>query len=227
MEMEGRRAFAAGQQELWDALNDPELLKVCIPGCERFDIGEAGQHAVDLELRIGAGMVRFNGSVQVADRFEPDRYQVQFEGNGGVAGVGKGVARARLIPLADYAPGHPRCQLHYSVDAVLDGNMALLDPRLVEGAARAFIEHFFRRFDEQLRRRYPRAAPAEPEAVPEDMDAQERAGAPTMLLDRSPRARPAARVQQAPKTIGTPAWAWAALAALAVLVGGYLLARLR
>ena len=227
MEMEGRRAFAAGQQELWDALNDPELLKACIPGCERFESAQAGQHALDLELRIGAGTARFNGIVQVADRFEPDRYQVHFEGNGGVAGMGKGVARARLIPLADYAPGHPRCQLHYSVDATLEGNMAMLDPRLVDGAARALTEHFFRRFDEQLRRRFPRATPAELVAEPADMDAQERAGAPTMLLDQAARVRPTAHAVPTPKALGTPTWVWAALAALVVLVGVFIFARLR
>lgn len=227
MEMEGRRAFAAGKQELWDALNDVKLLKSCIPGCERFDQTGTGQHALDLELRIGAGMARFSGDVQVVERFEPERYQVQFEGNGGVAGIGRGVARARLIPLADYAPGHPRCQLHFSVDASLEGNIAKLDPRLVDGAAHTLTEHFFRRFDEQLRRRYPRSVPAELQAEPQDMDEQERAGAPTMLLNRSVRARPTARVQPAPKPAGTPAWVWACLAAAVVLVAIFLFMRLR
>lgn len=227
MEMEGRRAFAAGQRELWSALHDPELLRACLPGCGRFEPTGPLQYAVDLELRIGAGMAHFQGSVQVADRFEPDRYQVHFSGEGGVAGSGQGVARARLIPLADYAPGHPRCQLHYSVDAQLAGNIALLDARLVDGAARALAEHFFRRFDEQLRRRYPRATPAEALAEPADMDAQERAGAPTMLLDRSARTRPQVRTVAAPAPRGTPPWVWAALAALTALVGWYVLARLR
>lgn len=227
MEMEGRRAFAAGQQELWDALNDPALLKACLPGCERFEAVASGQHAMDLELRIGAGTARFSGSVQAAERFAPERYQVHFEGDGGVAGTGRGVARARLIPLADYAPGHPRCQLHYSVDAALAGNIALLDARLVDGAARALVEQFFRRFDEQLRRRYPRATPADARAEPEDMDAQERAGAPTMLLDRSARTRPLARAPAPLPARGTPPWIWAALAVLVVLAAGYVGARLR
>lgn len=227
MEMEGRRAFAAGQRELWNALHDPELLRACLPGCGRFEATGPLQHAVDLELRIGAGVARFQGSVQVSDRFEPERYQVQFEGDGGVAGRSRGVARARLIPLADYAPGHPRCQLHYSVDAALDGNIALLDARLVDGAARALVEHFFRRFDEQLRRRYPRATPAEVVHEPADMDAQERAGAPTMLLDRSARSRPAVRPPVPPPVRGTPPWVWAALAVVVALVGWFVVARLR
>ncbi len=220
MEMEGRRAFAAGQQELWDALNDIELLKACIPGCERFDATGAAEHALDLDLRIGAGSARFSGQVSVADRFEPERYQVHFEGNGGVAGMGKGVARVRLIPLADYAPGHPRCQLHYSVDTQLEGNIAKLDPRKVDAAARALTEHFFRRFDEQLRRRYPRATPAQAQVEPEDMDAQERAGAPTMLLDRAARTRPAARPQPLPSARRIPVWVWVACAVVAL--GGLL-----
>lgn len=225
MEIEGRRAFAAGQQELWDALNDAELLKACIPGCERFDEAGAGQHTVDLDVRIGTGSARFSGSAAVVDRFEPERYQVQFEGNGGVAGIGKGVARARLIPLADYAPGHPRCQLHYSVETQLEGNIAKLDARLVDSAARALTEHFFRRFDEQLRRRYPRAQPAQLLAEPEDMDAQERAGAPTMLLDRSARARTVVRPEPVPAARGMPTWGWVALAVGVVLVGIFVVTR--
>ena len=220
MEMEGRRAFAAGQQELWDALNDADLLKACIPGCERFAEIVPGQHALDLDMRIGAGSARFSGGVAVVDSFEPERYQVHFEGNGGVAGIGKGIARARLIPLADYAPGHPRCQLHYSVDTELEGNIAKLDPRLVDGAARALTEHFFRRLDEQLRRRYPRATPAQLLAEPEGMDAQERAGAPTMLLERSARARPVARELTVLKARRIPAWMWVAASVMVVVLGG-------
>ncbi|MBK7718688.1 MAG: carbon monoxide dehydrogenase subunit G [Simplicispira sp.] len=158
MDMEARRAFAASQQEVWDALNDPDVLKACIPGCEQFEAVGTDQYALDLALKIGAGSPRFRGNVQLADRFPPERYQVRFDGDGGVAGMGKGVGRARLIPLADYAPGHPRCQLHYSVDVSLDGNIAKLDPRLVEGAAQGLAEYFFRRLDEQLRRRYPRSS---------------------------------------------------------------------
>lgn len=225
MEMEGRRAFAAGQQELWDALNDPELLKQCIPGCERFDKKGAAKHAVDLDLRIGAGQARFTGSVQVADRFEPERYQVQFEGNSGVAGAAKGVARARLIPLTDYAPGHPRCQLHYSVHASLEGNIAKLDPRLVDSAARAITEHFFRRFEEQLRRRYPRATPADVVAEPSDMDDEERAGAPTLLLDRSARARPVTRAPVVPTPRVIPTGVWVAVAVTSLLLAGFFLYR--
>jgi len=113
------------------------------------------------------------------------------------------------------------------VDAALDGNIALLDARLVDGAARALVEHFFRRFDEQLRRRYPRATPAEVVHEPADMDAQERAGAPTMLLDRSARSRPAVRPPAPPPVRGTPPWVWAALAVVVALVGWFVVARLR
>lgn len=217
MEIEGRRAFAAGQQELWDALHDPQILKVCVPGCERFETIDSGRYAGNLDLKIGTGKAQFTGTVLVADAVEPDRYQLQIEGDGGVAGAGKGLARARLIPLADYAPGYPRCQLHYSVDIGLEGNIAKLDPRLVDGAAQALAEHFFRRLDEQLRRRYPRAAPAAPIAEPSDMDSQERAGAPTMLLDRSGRTRPAMRPVPLPEARRTPMWVWGALAGVVVV----------
>ncbi len=227
MDMEARRAFAASQQEVWDALNDPDVLKACIPGCEEFEAVGTDQYALDLALKIGAGSPRFRGNVQLADRFPPERYQVRFDGDGGVAGMGKGVGRARLIPLADYAPGHPRCQLHYSVDVSLDGNIAKLDPRLVEGAAQGLAEYFFRRLDEQLRRRYPRAAPTELRAAPQDMDADERAGAPTMLLDRASRAPAPQRQKPGAKAPTFPKLGWLVLAAAAAFVVAYFWARSR
>ncbi|MCB1978547.1 MAG: carbon monoxide dehydrogenase subunit G [Burkholderiaceae bacterium] len=223
MEMEARRAFAASPQELWDALNDPGVLQACIPGCDRFEAVDADRYALNLALKIGAGSPRFQAHVELADRFPPDRYQVRFRGDGGVAGLGQGLGRARLIPLADYAPGHPRCQLHYRVQLDLEGNIAKLDPRLVDGAAQGLAEHFFRRLDEQLRRRCPRAAPTELRAAPQDMDADERAGAPTMLLDRAARAPASVPKKDSVSARSFPKLGWLALAAAAVLLVAYLL----
>ncbi|AVO40221.1 CoxG family protein [Simplicispira suum] len=227
MDMEARRAFAASPQEVWDALNDPDVLKACIPGCDRFEAVDTDHYALNLALKMGAGSPRFQANVQLADRFPPERYQVHFEGDGGVAGTGKGVGRARLIPLADYAPGHPRCQLHYSVDVSLDGNITKIDPRLVDGAAQGLAEHFFRRLDEQLRRRYPRAAPTELRAAPQDMDADERAGAPTMLLDRASRAPAPQRQKPVARAPLFPRLGWIALAGAALLLVAYFFARSR
>ncbi len=220
MELEARRAFAAAQQEVWDTLHDPEVLKACLVGCETFEVREPGHYRADWLLKLGAGTVRFDGNVFLMESVPPERYQVDFDGEGGVAGAGKGTARARLIPLPDYAPGHPRCQLHYSVNATLAGNITKVDSRLVDSAVQALVEHFFRRFEEQLRRRYPRSAPVSLNADPSDMDDQERAGAPTMLLEQAARAGANASVQPpAAQAASTPAWAWGAVAAVVVVLG--------
>lgn len=219
MEMEARRAFAASQEEVWDALHDPEVVKSCLPGCEKFVAMEPGHHAVDWVIKLGAGSARFDGNVFLMESVSPERYRVEFDGEGGVAGSGKGTARARLIALPDYAPGHPRCQLHYSVDATLQGNITKVDPRLVDAAAQGLAEQFFRRLDEQLRRRHPRAAPAELYADAAQMDDQERAGAPTMLMDRSGRAPtpPQVAAPAKPASSGGP-WKWAVAAGVVVIV---------
>lgn len=227
MEMEARRAFAAAQQEVWDTLHDPDVLKACLAGCETFEMVEPGHHRVDWALKLGAGTVRFAGNVFLMESVPPERYRLDFDGDGGVAGSGKGLARARLIALPDYAQDHPRCQLHYSVSTTLEGNITKVDPRLVDGAVAALVEQFFRRFEEQLRRRYPRAAPAVLSTDPAALDDQERAGAPTMLLDRSARAEARAPVQPAAKAAGPPAWVWAVLAAVVAVVGIVLVLKFR
>ncbi len=228
MEMEARRAFAASQEEVWDCLHDPEVIKSCLSGCEKFEAKEPGHHVVDWVIKLGAGSARFDGNVYLMESVSPERYRVEFDGEGGVAGSGKGTARARLIPLPDYAPGHPRCQLHYSVNATLQGNITKVDSRLVDAAAQTLAEQFFRRFDEQLKRRYPRAAPAHLNADPSDMDDQERAGAPTMLLDRSARAATPQRVQPPePAARRMSVWVWGVVAGVVVLAGGAWLVLMR
>lgn len=94
MDMEARRAFAASQQEVWDALNDPDVLKACIPGCEQFEAVGTDQYALDLALKIGAGSPRFRGNVQLADRFPPERYESASTAMGAWRAWAKGV-RAR------------------------------------------------------------------------------------------------------------------------------------
>lgn len=227
MEMEARRAFAAGQQEVWDTLHDPHVLKACLAGCETFDEVEPGHHQVDWLLKLGSATVRFAGNVFLMESVPPERYRVDFDGDGGVAGSGKGSARARLIALPDYAPEHPRCQLHYSLSTELAGNITKVDPRLVDGGVAALVEQFFRRFEEQLRRRYPRAAPAELSTDPAAMDDAERAGAPTMLLDRSARVSVQTPVTAEAKAASTPSWVWATVAAAVVVVSIVLFLQLR
>jgi uncharacterized protein len=177
VDMQGSRTLAVTQQQAWEALNDPEMLKACIPGCEKFELTEPNTYAVTTAIKIGPVSARFNGRVVLSDIKPPESYKLSFDAQGGVAGFGKGESAVLLKPTEG------GCELSYTVHSSVGGKIAQLGQRLIDGAAKSLAEDFFRRFDEELQRRYP----ATPGAVV--------APAP---------ARPASG--------GMPTWAWAAIA---------------
>jgi carbon monoxide dehydrogenase subunit G len=157
MEMQGSRALSVTQQQAWEALNDPEVLKVCIPGCDRIEA--AGENVYDLTngIKVGPVSAKFKGKLHLADIEAPDSYTIHFEGNGGVAGFGKGNARVTL------APREGGSELGYAVHAQVGGKIAQVGQRLIDGVAKSMAESFFKRFDEEMQRRH---------APPEDAEAQ-------------------------------------------------------
>jgi len=164
MDMQGNRHLAVTQQQAWDALNDPEVLKACIPGCDKVEATGENQYALGMAVKIGPVSARFNGKIQLADVQPPTSYTLNFEGQGGAAGFGKGSAKVHLAPAADGG-----CELAYTAQAQVGGKIAQVGQRLVDGVARSMAEDFFRRFDEEMQRRHPQAAPAEapaPAAAP-------------------------------------------------------------
>ena len=185
MDMQGSRPLAVTQQQAWEALNDPEILKTCIPGCEKFEPTGDNAYAVTTAIKIGPVSARFNGRVQLSDIVPPTSYKIGFDAQGGVAGFGKGEAAVQL------APAGSGCELSYTVHSSVGGKIAQLGQRLIDGAAKSLAEDFFRRFDEELQRRYPAA----PGAV-----------APT------PATAPAASGG------GMPTWAWGAIAIVVAAV---------
>ncbi|MCV0438047.1 MAG: carbon monoxide dehydrogenase subunit G [Hydrogenophaga sp.] len=152
MDMQGSRTLAVTQQQAWEALNDPEMLKACIPGCEKFELTEANTYAVTTAVKIGPVSARFNGRVQLSDIVPPNSYKLGFDAQGGVAGFGKGEAAVQL------APAGTGCELSYTVHSTVGGKIAQLGQRLIDGAAKSLAEDFFRRFDEALQSRHPGAA---------------------------------------------------------------------
>lgn len=149
MEMQGNRQLAVTQQQAWDALNDPEVLKLCIPGCDKVEASGDNQYAIGMALKIGPVSAKFGGKIALSDIVAPDSYTIGFEGQGGAAGFGKGTAKVRLAPNAQ------GCELQYGVQAQVGGKVAQLGQRLVDGAAKSLAEDFFKRFDNEMRRRYP------------------------------------------------------------------------
>lgn len=152
MEMTGSRALPVPQQIVWDALNNAEILKACIPGCEKFELTEPNTYAVGTAIKIGPVAARFNGRVTLTDIVAPSSYQLQFDAQGGVAGFGKGSSKVELKPAAG------GCELHYTVSSTVGGKIAQLGQRLIDGAAKSLAEDFFRRFEEELKQRHPGAA---------------------------------------------------------------------
>ncbi len=151
MDMQGSRMLAVNREQAWQALNDPEMLKACIPGCERFEPSDADTYNMTAAIKIGPVAARFNGRVQLSDIVAPQSYTLGFDAQGGVAGFGKGRAAVQLLPTDS------GCELRYTVHSTVGGKLAQLGQRLIDGAAKSLAEDFFRRFDEALQRRYPAA----------------------------------------------------------------------
>ena len=144
MDMQGSRALAVSQQQAWNSLNDPEILKMCIPGCEKLELVNENEYAVTVAVKIGPVSAKFNGKVKLADIQAPVSYSLQFEAQGGVAGFGQGESKVELMPREG------GCELRYTVHSKVGGKIAQLGQRLIDGVAKSLAEDFFKRFDEAL-----------------------------------------------------------------------------
>jgi len=149
MDMTGQRTLKATQQQAWEALNDPEILKACIPGCKKFESTGDNAYAVAAGIKIGPVAATFNGNVQLTDIVAPTSYKLNFDAQGGVAGFGKGESSVELKPLPE------GCELHYTVHSTVGGKIAQLGQRLIDGVAKNMAEDFFKRFEAALDERYP------------------------------------------------------------------------
>ncbi|MBV6305857.1 carbon monoxide dehydrogenase subunit G [Candidimonas humi] len=154
MDMQGSRKLAVGRQQAWEALNDPEVLKVCVPGCESIEATGEHEYALVSTVKVGPVAAKFKSTIQLADIQAPESYTLNFNGNGGAAGFGKGSAKVALTPQGE------GCELAYTVNATVGGKIAQVGQRLIDGVAKAMAESFFKRFDEEMQRRYPAAAKA-------------------------------------------------------------------
>ena len=189
MDMQGSRQLAITQQQAWDALNDPAVLKTCIPGCDKVESTGENQYSIGMAVKIGPVSAKFSGKITLSDIKAPESYTISFEGQGGPAGFGKGNAKVQLTPNEQ---GHV---LSYTVQASVGGKVAQLGQRLIDGAAKSMAEDFFKRFDDEMQRQHPEAYAA-----------------------KAPVAAPAQEPTAAPGS-GLPAWVWVvgALAAAAGL----------
>ncbi len=158
MDMQGTRQLPVTQQQAWDALNDPQVLQACIPGCESIEATGENAYALVNAIKVGPVAARFKGAIELADVQAPSSYTLRFEGNGGAAGFGKGSAQVSLAPQGE------GCELAYTVHASVGGKIAQVGQRLIDGVAKSMAESFFKRFEEEMQRRH---GPAEEEAPAE------------------------------------------------------------
>jgi uncharacterized protein len=140
MVMDGQVQLPAAREVVWAKLNDPEVLKVCIPGCESFERLSDSEFRAVATTKIGPVKARFKGKVRLSDLDPPNGYRISGEGDGGVAGFAKGGA---MVTLAAHDSG---TQLSYHVDAQIGGKIAQLGQRLVNGAAKKMADQFFTKF---------------------------------------------------------------------------------
>ena len=140
MEMSGEYRIPASRERVWAALNDPDVLKACIPGCEELTkLSDTELQAVAV-TKIGPVKARFKGRVHLSDLDPPNGYRISGEGEGGVAGFAKGGA---TVALTEKDGG---TLLTYNVEAQIGGKLAQLGQRLVNGAAKKIADDFFKNF---------------------------------------------------------------------------------
>jgi carbon monoxide dehydrogenase subunit G len=145
VEMTGQQIVPRPQDETWKALNDTEVIKACIPGCESMEQVSDTQYRLTMISKVGPVSAKFKGLMTLQDVDEPRSYTIVFEGQGGVAGFAKGQAAVALAPEGDAAT-----RLSYAVKAMVGGKLAQLGARLIDGVARKIADDFFTRFNKRL-----------------------------------------------------------------------------
>jgi len=144
MEMSGEQLVPAPQRVVWDALNDPQMLKASVPGCESIERSGDNEYQVQMVARVGPVSAKFKGKLTLSDVKPPDSYSIAFEGQGGAAGFAKGGAHVRLSAEGE------KTKLSYDVKASVGGKLAQIGSRLVDAAAKKVADDFFRNFNQKV-----------------------------------------------------------------------------
>jgi hypothetical protein len=187
MDMTNAVTLPSAQERVWEALNDPEILKQCINGCESIEKSGENEYKVALTVAIGPVKAKFKGNLRLTDIDPPNAYTLQFDGQGGVAGFGKGSAKVTLTPDGTGT------RLAYTVNAQIGGKIAQVGSRLIDGTSKKMADDFFAAFKLAI-------APADGEAA----------------TDAVPAASAATASASASGGPGRWRWALAALAAVAI-----------
>lgn len=158
MQMTGEYRIGASPETVWKGLNDPAILQRCIPGCESVEMISPTEFTAKVVLQIGPVKARFAGKGTLSDLNPPHGYKISGEGQGGVAGFGKGGATVTL------EPDGTTTILRYAADAQVGGKIAQIGARLIDATAKKLADEFFGRFAEVVGGPPPAAPPVPPEA---------------------------------------------------------------
>ena len=174
MELHGERLIPASLETTWAALNDPQTLQACIAGCESLERSGDDAYTAVVAMKIGPVSARFKGNLKMTDIDAPNGYTIAFDGQGGVAGFGKGSADVKLS-----AEGAAATKLAYHARATVGGKMAQIGSRLIDATAAKITEDFFKAFEANLQARQEPVAGAVPAPVPVSVPARVRQPAGT------------------------------------------------
>ena len=144
MDLNGEYRIPAKRKDVWEALNDPEVLKQCIDGCEELSKDSDTQFSAKVTAKVGPVKAKFSGKVILSELDPPNGYKISGEGQGGVAGFAKGGATVKL------AEEDGNTVLSYSANAEVGGKLASVGSRLVEGVAKKQADDFFGKFSQLL-----------------------------------------------------------------------------
>jgi carbon monoxide dehydrogenase subunit G len=155
MKLNGEQTIPAPRRRVWEGLNDPEILRQCIKGCEYVKMDSETDYTARVVAKVGPVKAGFNGRVVLSNLNPPESYTISGQGEGGVAGFARGKADIKLIEM-----GPQETLMTYDVDAQVGGKLAMLGSRLIDSTARAMAQEFFDRFGKLMG-----AAPIERRAV--------------------------------------------------------------
>lgn len=155
MNMTGEQRIAASPQRVWEALNDPDVLRAAIPGCQSLTKDSNTRFTATVEVKVGPIGARFKGVVNLEDIDAPNGYTLILEGNGGIAGSMKGAAKVRLAAVDGGT------LLTYEVDAQVGGRMAQLGGPIIDATAKQLAGKFFGQFGKIIGGGIPSAATAQ------------------------------------------------------------------
>lgn len=144
MELKGEQTIVLSREAVWQALNDPHILKQCIPGCESFESLGDNQFKVTMQVTVGPIRAKFTGKLILSEIDPPLSYKISFDGTGGVAGFGKGQATVVLNEIKEGT------RLTYGVNAQVGGRLAQVGTRIVDSVAKKMADIFFEKLNTLL-----------------------------------------------------------------------------